>query len=232
MENKTQNPLKGKKRAVVVCAHPDDETLFFAGLILEHPFVDWTIVCVTDGNADRQGGRRFKDFHSACRKLGAARSIQLHYEDKYSRRIKPELLIADLKDLQTQFKWDIVFTHSPIGDYGHPHHQDVSYSTHQSFKQVWSIGFNVVGDWVVRLSSKNFARKSKIIHDDYFSETKRFLQFLPISSAESFTQISQKESECIYSFFLGAKSLAGLKKYKWAKSYFKIWRDQTKKRPF
>nr|HPI41640.1 PIG-L family deacetylase [Pseudobdellovibrionaceae bacterium] len=64
-----------KLNNLLVIAHPDDEALFFSGLVLYHKKDHWTIVCVTDANADENGTKRKKDFKKSCKLLG----VEKHY---------------------------------------------------------------------------------------------------------------------------------------------------------
>ena len=49
---------KAQAYRLLVVAHPDDETIFFAGVIQSKRDLPWHLVCLTDGNADGRGKER------------------------------------------------------------------------------------------------------------------------------------------------------------------------------
>lgn len=100
-------------RRLMVVAHPDDETLWGGGLILRNPG-GWTIVACSVPVADPV---RAEKFHEACARLGAAGRV-LPNRDRYGEPL--ESLDIDLAG------YDLVVTHGAEGEYGHPHHQQVS----------------------------------------------------------------------------------------------------------
>ncbi|MEK7355673.1 MAG: PIG-L family deacetylase, partial [Bdellovibrionota bacterium] len=113
-------------------AQPDDETLFFGGLLQRRRTRRWTVVCVTDANADGQGKKRRKQFEKACRLLGVKKPLWWSFPDRYAERLPVVELIAKLRALP---KPHTIYTHGIIGEYGHPHHQDVSYAVHLAFAE-------------------------------------------------------------------------------------------------
>lgn len=99
-----------KKWALVV-AHPDDEAMWFAGLILSNPG-DWTIYCCSIPKADPLRALKFFD---ACEVLGAIGILIPLTEPSASEPMKR----ADLLALD---RYDRIVTHNGVGEYGHLHH--------------------------------------------------------------------------------------------------------------
>lgn len=101
-------------RALVV-AHPDDESLWFGGLLAAEPG-DWTIICCSIPRVDPVRAWKFFD---ACDVLGAKARLLPFVE---SRADDPmgHLGTLDLSD------FDQVVTHSVVGEYGHGHHVQIN----------------------------------------------------------------------------------------------------------
>nr|CAH8828702.1 unnamed protein product [Trichobilharzia regenti] len=67
--------IKVKHPVLVVVAHPDDESMFFAPTILKLIYTGYHVdlLCVTTGNYDGLGDVRKLEMNSAARKLGIRR---------------------------------------------------------------------------------------------------------------------------------------------------------------
>ncbi len=224
---------KQKLDALVVVAHPDDEALFFSGLILSKK-IKWHVICVTDGNADKQGRYRQNQFKKSCKMLKVAKAESWQYPDVFRKRLDIEELHQELLTLPD---YKMVFTHGIIGEYGHPHHQDVSYAVHRAFEgrcPVYSTAYNCFPEMSVRLAPKAYQLKTKILWEIYSQEIRRFLNFLPATSFEGFTQVSLKEVETLYYWLRYKKPFDSgiLKSYRWLRSYLKSGGGNLSIRPF
>lgn len=223
------------KYNLLVVAHPDDETIFFSALLLKRRRLPWTVVCCTDGNADGDGERRKRQFKRACALLKVESTEWLGLPDVFSRRLDT---VAIAKRLKAFPRPDSVFTHGILGEYGHPHHQDVSFAAHSAFlgtkTPVYSVAYNCFPDFSVKLGPKEYALKTRILSRVYFSETQRFANVLPATTGEGFTRIDQKEIDAIYRFFTEKRNLSArdLKAYRWFLPYLKTQPDPTAHRPF
>jgi hypothetical protein len=192
--------------SLIVTAHPDDETLFFAGLILSRPKTRWHVVCATNGNADGLGEKRRHDFEKACRTLNVANTSWLGLPDVFEKRLPEEQIISRLPKVNVTE----VFTHSIIGEYGHPHHQDVSYAVHHQFKDrcpVYSVAYNCSPEFKVVLNDDHWRIKCEILTSTYLNETKRFYNLLPVTFAEGFVQVAFDEVKSLYQYLTKEKSL-------------------------
>jgi len=201
-------------------AHPDDETIFFGGLLLKRRTRPWKVICVTDGNADGQGRKRYGQFRRACAKLGVEDFEWWGFPDRYEQRLPVDTLALALASLETPTE---VFTHGILGEYGHPHHQDVSVAVHRAFAQhprVYSTAYNAYPELRISLSEREYALKTQILTRIYGSETSRFLNFLPATFQEGFLRVAPEEVEAIYAFWQG-KPLRGLKTYAWLRAFLK-----------
>lgn len=95
----------------IVVAHPDDESLWCAGLPITEPG-DWTIICCSIPRIDPI--RAWK-FHDACAVLGAiSRLIPIP-------ETSPTEPLTSLHWLDLS-GYDEIYTHGEAGEYGHLHH--------------------------------------------------------------------------------------------------------------
>lgn len=198
--------MSTENTSLIVTAHPDDETIFFSGLILSRPKTRWKVICVTDGNADGQGSKRYEDWTNACSTLGITDIEMLGYPDIFEKRLD----ISEISKKLTSIKVDCVFTHGVLGEYGHPHHQDVCMATHLAFSNqidVYSVSHNCYPEIQIELTQDMWLKKMDIYSRCYRSETSRFIQMLPVTFHEGFTRVSLKEVDTIYRYFTGQSEL-------------------------
>ena len=219
---------------MLVVAHPDDETLFFGALLLKYRKHPWHVVCVTDANADKMGDLRKKQFEKACKLLKVQKSSWWNFPDIFSQRLDTSKLIDKLSELPSPAE---VFTHGIIGEYGHPHHQDVSFAVHSVFGEthkVFSSAYNAQPEFTVSLDKKQYDLKTKILGDVYGTETARFMHILPATATEGFVRVPLKEVTAIYRYIREGvePSRTSLKTYGWYWPHLKARGDFTKGRLF
>lgn len=228
--------MSSPKYDLLVVAHPDDETLFFGGLLQRRRTRPWTVICVTDANADGFGAMRRKQFERACKLLGVKRALWWEYPDRYELRLPVDELTERLKTLGMSLgKPHTIYTHGIIGEYGHPHHQDVSVAVHRAFAghpRLYSSAYNAFPDFRIALTEKEFKKKAKILTEIYGSETTRFLNLLTASSTEGFLTLSPKEVEAVYAFYAAGQPLnaKAMPRYGWLAEILKAQRETA--RPF
>lgn len=220
-----------EKFNLVIVAHPDDETLFFAGLLLTKPEENWKLIVVTDGNADKRGKERRHELEQATKHLGIENFEQLDFPDIYENRLDVDRLQKILaKEIETTRQ---VFTHGPVGEYGHPHHQDVSFAVHKCFAgkcPVYSPAYNHFPELRVLLSKSQYEKKFQIMADVYKSESQRFMHLLPVTWEEGFSQVSASEVDAIYSYLIGKTKVSPKKLIKL--KHLGPFLDPNPKRPF
>jgi LmbE family N-acetylglucosaminyl deacetylase len=218
------------KMDLVVVAHPDDETIFFSGLLQSRKKRPWHVICVTDGNADGNGTLRHQQFATAMKFHGVKHFEMWDFPDVFERRLDVSLLVDRLRTVAPAD----VFTHGVLGEYGHPHHQDVCMAAHLAFKKVYSVAYNIYPELRVNLTPRQFALKAKVLAQVYQSETRRFIQSLPASSSEGFAHFTRAEVQNIYDWLVLQKAPTKpiAKKLRWFLPYLEQLANERPKRPF
>ncbi len=187
------------RRALVVCAHPDDETLWFSSVLARY---HTDVICVTCGWDDETRRRRQAEIEQAAAAQGVANLYILGYPDDPRRRGGHRLDIARLvADLQrfTVVGYDLVFTHSPYGEVNqHPHHQDVSFAAHQVFDDVLSVAWNQYPMLVHELTPEEYQLKQHVMGSVYWREYGQLASTYEICSHERFTRLSRAAVDIFY----------------------------------
>lgn len=221
------------KRLLVV-AHPDDETIFFGGLIQSLKDLPWHVICVTDGNADGRGKERAREFEQATKLLGVKSSEIWTYPDKFPDRLPVDEIAQKLLDKKLPIKE--IYTHGPMGEYGHPHHQDVCLAVHRAYpkKKIFSPASNSLAEKIIKLTPKQYEKKTKAFIEIYKQETISFLNILPNMGVESFVRYTPQEVDALVSYLRKEKELNSnqLKHLRWLSSYFPEIRQKLETRLF
>ena len=220
-------------RNMVITAHPDDETLFFGGTILSRPHEEWTVVCLTDGNADGRGDERMAELDEACELLGVQSVIKASFEDTYDQNLDQRKL---KKFFATLPEVDNIFTHGPLGEYGHPHHIQTSYAVHKFFNEsiIWHPAINCFATKREVLTEAQYNRKLEILAKVYNQELMRFSRFIHFPSEELYTQSSLDEVEKLAQYLLSQEvdEPKGLVNYKAFKDHLSLFRSSIFERAF
>ena len=165
-------------RALVIVAHPDDETIWLGGTLAHFPQVNWTIMALCRAS-DRDRAPKFKKI---CAHFGA-RAIITDLEDEGRLNIQKslvpikKLVVSAIKNKS----FDYLFTHGLNGEYGHERHIAV----HLAIKQLVAGNFlrakevlffnykktdlapRADSDFILKLSPKELANKKKAMTDIY-----------------------------------------------------------------
>lgn len=108
--------------ALVVVAHPDDETIWMGGTMLKYRNVRWTILSLCRSE-DPDRAPKFK----RVARLYRARAIISDLEDEGILNIAESVpeIEKRVKDALKTRCFDYLFTHGYTGEYGHPRHKGV-----------------------------------------------------------------------------------------------------------
>ena len=161
--------IKSGSHAVIIVAHPDDETLWTGGVVLMHPEVRWTILTVCRKSDPDRAPR----FAKACEIYGA-RGIMADLDDGSEQVPLPAQMVEDtLGQLMPSDRFDLVLTHGRQGEYTrHVRHEEVSRA-------------------VMALHRNGSLRAPQILHFAYDDSGGRYLP-QPDSQAEIYIHLDDK----------------------------------------
>ena len=106
-----------KSEALVVVAHPDDETIWMGGMILRNKNWKWTIISLCRANdLDRR-----PKFEKVCKMYNASGLI-CDLDDEILLPISLNEIENRIKKSLSKRNYDLIFTHGENGEYGHIRH--------------------------------------------------------------------------------------------------------------
>ncbi len=122
-------------RALVIVAHPDDETIWMGGTIARHKRVRWNIfVLCRKSDPDRMP--KFKRVAKHYRARGLICDLEDEGVMSIQKSIPAIQRIIRTELFSARGGWDVVFTHGANGEYGHPRHKGV----HRAVKEMLKTG--------------------------------------------------------------------------------------------
>ncbi len=195
---------KVTKKVAVIVAHPDDETLWAGGTILNHPSWNFFIACLCRGD-DNERAPRYRNALKILKSEGVIGDLDDGPDQKPLDEKEVESKILELLPPK---HFDLIITHNPTGEYTrHKRHEEVSkavirlwYSGRISTNMLWTFAYEdnnkeyfpkpVETASVYRVLSKRiWLRKHSIITETYGFEKNSF-EAMTTPGAESFWQFT------------------------------------------
>ena len=114
---------KFSNTVAVIVAHPDDETLWAGGTILQHPDWQWFIISVCRGKDEDRAPK----FRKALTKFHAEGIMGDMNDGSEQQPLDDQVVAKTILDLLPNQHFDIIITHNSLGEYTkHLRHEEVS----------------------------------------------------------------------------------------------------------
>jgi LmbE family N-acetylglucosaminyl deacetylase len=194
-----------RTEALVIVAHPDDETVWMGGTILKNRGWDWTILSLCRAD-DRDRKPKFDRVCKIYRAFGSIHNV----DDKILQPMAIPIITNLIKKSLAQKKYDLIFTHGENGEYGHIRHIE----THNAVKEMiknrelvakkvyffnYKKGDNVPypqlkvpepiesSDFISNLGDKELELKKRIIREVYGYPNEKGFELMSCNKMESFS---------------------------------------------
>ena len=152
------------KTVAVIVAHPDDETLWAGGTILNNPSWECFIISLCRKNDTDRAPK----FYKVLKNLNA-KGIMGDLDDGAEQTPLPEKEVEKaILDLLPQNHFDLIITHNPKGEYTkHLRHEEIS----KAVIMLWNKGIIISKElWTFAYEDGNKAYFPKAIKDASFYE--------------------------------------------------------------
>ncbi len=111
------------KKALIIVAHPDDETLWAGGTILSHPSWKWLVVSLTR-ESDKE---RSENFKKALNVFGANGKMGDLDDGPEQMPLSMDEVKDNILSLLNERRFDVIITHHPAGEYTrHLRHEETA----------------------------------------------------------------------------------------------------------
>lgn len=161
-----------RSRILIAVAHPDDELLFFGGLIqrLSASGFRIDVACATSHFASSVlTSARRAEFHKSCWTLRTHATL-LGFRDG-PEPLPIAKVATRLQAMQGGLRYAAVYTHGVWGEYGHRHHRDVSLAVHHTFPGVvFSLAGPLEADLSLVLTADELEKKRALVRSTYLSQ--------------------------------------------------------------
>ncbi len=174
-------------RALCIVAHPDDETIWMGGTILQKKDWKWEIFSLCRKNDPD----RMPKFMKVCKFYGVQGLIG-DLDDEKLEPLPISKIINYIQNYLNNVHYDYVFTHGANGEYGHRRHKEIHKAVQKLFSHKVLNCTNICyfsyipgtesaahdsaikipiakqdSDWFVSLTNEQHTTKLKIIRDLY-----------------------------------------------------------------
>jgi len=153
------------KKVVVIVAHPDDETLWAGGTILDSPEWSCLIITLCRGKDPDRSLR----FYSALKVLNCQGSMG-DLDDGPDQKPLPESEVEEtILDLLPSTHFDLIITHNPAGEYTrHRRHEE----TGRSVIMLWNAGkISAPELWTFAYDDNNKSKYPEAVENATISKT-------------------------------------------------------------
>jgi len=191
------------KKAAVIVAHPDDETIWCGGTILMHPDWQWTVIVLCRGNDPDRAHR----FYQAVKKIGATGRMEILNDAPEQVPLPDSQVQATILSLLLAKHFNFILTHSPYGEYTrHLRHEETSRAVISlwekgciSATEIWMFAYEDGGKSYLPRPIKT-AHKVVELPGDIWQEKYRIITELYGFGPESFEAKTAPKEEAFWCF--------------------------------
>jgi LmbE family N-acetylglucosaminyl deacetylase len=164
------------KSAMVIVAHPDDETIWAGGTILMHPETRWTVACL----CRRSDPDRAPKFKKVLERLGASGAMGDLDDGPDQTPLSPSVVQDAVLALAGTADVDLIITHSVDGEYTrHRRHEEIGAAVLELCdagrlhgRELWAFAYRdaraiAEADLFIEVPAEILERKRRLVSEVY-----------------------------------------------------------------